>query len=904
MTYFLPPKISSSINQHIKPPLPPPSEETPRVVPQPVAPQAKPKERPSGQRAFSVGGWVKSILPSQRPERGGTHRAQGVGAESVNSNRIVRWNTAKDLSEGQSNPAPPRRRVVSAGPESLPAEDRAWSWSQEESEDQMSVSKLGGVLQNKTKTRESNKNIAAETLVAVTSVTGRRQSEVRRVVNASLESRRKRQNLKESGDYLGVQGVNPQTGEIDIMTPTDSTPRSSASMERQSRVMALQKLLRNNRHVYRKAPAEMTDEEKFLRLQKEKEKVKSMSKSVRWRRRGKQWSSAQEPDLSPITQSLRSASPSSRRQSKGKAAPRTDSSLLGRLIEFGSSKPKARPTFPEVPVADAAPPNTDPNTSNSSGTVVRTPHRRSIANPSSTAWELFENGISFDPSDGSNAPDRKAAEISPTATDNAALVGVAHSLEQQPSTDALRTPVTSPSRTTTTKLQDPFLGLRAKRQLYPGNLQESMKIRIDMTPNTAQALAAAAMDSPSPPEGKRGIIKTPSSQSIAEDLEIQSILEKQSLRKAAPHLVYLKRRRAGGIQPEDGAKEKPKPKATPMLHWRSVTNLRKKAVDMTKNLAVPRQEQERPVTEQSVEQDIPLTKHMIEEEMQMLKLRVASLDSVESKASVQRINQGETDQDWIDSTIQDMKTKADEVMDLSLSIPTITTTGCDHQTCQSSLKYYMVQGPEETQTQRPWMVRPLSRVIYNLPVAGSSELSLENFPAEPLSNSVSSVMSLEQDVPATDTISIVMSFSEEQGKPSAEGSMQGETAESQRHSILRKSMSTQPQGVMQGRPLTQDHSVEEEVGEPMQQKVVNPVGNMRPRMTEQVRVQTREARRTEDAAETAAERQTVCLDTELGMLVRCPGRYPLNSEGEGEDDTGNHSEASVFEVFEQSLQDE
>lgn len=130
------------------------------------------------------------------------------------------------------------------------------------------------------------------------------------MIESKKEVRRKRRSLKESGDYLGVQGINPQTGQLDIMTPSDS--EKSASEERTERLDTLRSILESSPVSFRESTTQKEKEakkvllkmdmDKMQRRQKEKEAL-TKAIAVKWRRGTKQWSSAQEPCLSPIAQS-------------------------------------------------------------------------------------------------------------------------------------------------------------------------------------------------------------------------------------------------------------------------------------------------------------------------------------------------------------------------------------------------------------------------------------------------------------------------------------------------------------------------------------------------------------------------------------------------------------------------
>ncbi|KOS17958.1 hypothetical protein ESCO_003135 [Escovopsis weberi] len=150
----------------------------------------------------------------------------------------------------------------------------------------MSMSNLGGILQQDGRTPEANEDPPSDRKGAAV----RRTSEAHRLVHKCLESRRRRQSLKRSGDYLGVQGINPETGEFDVMTPTDSTPRSSMSAGSKGKANTLRKILHKNGGAFVKSSSKRAEEEelaqkemeeeKFDRLQRQKEVMKTIGKSL------------------------------------------------------------------------------------------------------------------------------------------------------------------------------------------------------------------------------------------------------------------------------------------------------------------------------------------------------------------------------------------------------------------------------------------------------------------------------------------------------------------------------------------------------------------------------------------------------------------------------------------------
>ncbi|KAL7949944.1 hypothetical protein V8C42DRAFT_361032 [Trichoderma barbatum] len=416
MSYFLPPKISDAAPQR--------TTSTPRTSLAPKK-QQKPLARASTERrrSASLGGWMKNMFPSQRPERGGTSRGQGyweqmeregktrprrrmtdsqysVGDVSVDSSYITRWNVPRDLSEDQSH-------VVSANskPSSPPNDvppDQSWSWSlQNDSEDQISVTKLGGILQ---KNYDEGNDTSGNGMASKTSSLGMdteaaakgKQPLSQDVHRARIKARRRqRRSLRESGDYLGVQGVNPHTGELDVMSPSDSSARSAASHQEAaySIINTWRDIWKNSKH---HKPKDLPGKDEHSKDEdvaiskslKGKKKAREMSKAVRWKRRVGEWSSLQEPDLSPIAQSLKSVSLSSRRPSHVQQPLQALQQPTG--VSAGEQLPDIDPphTNPlslRVPGdfnAVSSPEAISPRRSSSNSTVIRTPRRQSLANPS------------------------------------------------------------------------------------------------------------------------------------------------------------------------------------------------------------------------------------------------------------------------------------------------------------------------------------------------------------------------------------------------------------------------------------------------------------------------------------------------------------------------------------------
>lgn len=114
--------------------------------------------------------------------------------------------------------------------------------------------------------------------------------------------REQRRSLKESGDYLGVQGVNPSTGEMDVLTPSSSSTPSSP-------FASLARSVQDKREAYERARRALRSE-KTRRWEMDKKALKAERKrKVKWTKASSGWSSVIEPGLSPISGSSAATTP-------------------------------------------------------------------------------------------------------------------------------------------------------------------------------------------------------------------------------------------------------------------------------------------------------------------------------------------------------------------------------------------------------------------------------------------------------------------------------------------------------------------------------------------------------------------------------------------------------------------
>ncbi|XWW95560.1 hypothetical protein V2A60_003521 [Cordyceps javanica] len=119
------------------------------------------------------------------------------------------------------------------------------------------------------------------------------------VLRLRKQARRERRALKASGDYLGVQGINPGTGRIDVETPTDSEesqPGLEASMEEQLRpkrtVVTFDPKIDEKE---RKKMLLKAREDELRRMEKSKQEAEELANQLMWRRYTKEWSIVKDP---------------------------------------------------------------------------------------------------------------------------------------------------------------------------------------------------------------------------------------------------------------------------------------------------------------------------------------------------------------------------------------------------------------------------------------------------------------------------------------------------------------------------------------------------------------------------------------------------------------------------------
>jgi hypothetical protein len=296
---------------------------------------------PQSRRSVSVNDWVGFVLPSHRPERGGTTRERGYWeqqdletpgkrrfrrnvtesyhsrpSETGDPDQLIRWNTAKDIPKNSSSGISNTRAAVPFEPDAAIDPNRKLSWMpRDDIRKQIAPKKCRPTDSGRSGDDEPLRDSVLEARAH------QRLTNTRSIIEAQ-KSRQERRSLKRSGDFLGVQGINPQTGQLDVLTPTDS--ESTASLEITQRLSNIKHTLKKAKHAYKQAQIqskraalatmlEIEEEKARLRLERKESLSRKINRGLRWRRHTKQWSSAQEPALSPIAQSQRSKSPVSRK---------------------------------------------------------------------------------------------------------------------------------------------------------------------------------------------------------------------------------------------------------------------------------------------------------------------------------------------------------------------------------------------------------------------------------------------------------------------------------------------------------------------------------------------------------------------------------------------------------------
>ena len=694
------------------------------------------------------------MLPSNRPERGGTVRephdrddppsqhledamTRRSGTDNVllrrsdtaDSDRLTRWNTPKDLSEeGQRKTTLPRR-AFSGGLETISSggKDRKWSWvPRVEVPEQLAVTgpRRG---ERKVSWRDLRLDEEPEPDVDLNSqaslLADRRLSDARRMIEAKKEVRRQRRSLKESGDYLGVQGINPETGKLDILTPSGSD-NSTDSQDAELKIKALKLALKNARDTQKTITMASEREAKRLVLKKEKEKLDKgerkkqeltrQSESLKWRRHSKQWSSAQQPELSPIAQSLRSGTPVSSEYSPlcsestlTNITPGRPSQPIQQTNENATEKAESKLAAAEEQeghlLLGSPQPEASGTTSQTSGTVIHTPHRRSVIRDKPAALELFENGISFDYAErfsedklesGNNNVSKSSpvlltsrntnmpGEVDQNPAEFERMPGVKDSLStranhgsEQSNADSFLEKAAPgdkaswgsiPRPLSTNNLLQPMKGSTPARSF---SLSSSKKHRRRLMANQntgASELGGSQFRKPT---------QAPADYTMKEDqnppVSVGTPSHSLSPRQLWSHLKKITSPHIGSALDRstgEATGQSLSPLTTMNIAQRQPSPKTRVGADSQETQTIPSHQ---------VQLHRISTEYSIREDMDYLKREVAKADQLHWMKEKKQLGPHNVDVQWIEGTIQDIKDRGDEIKDSPACTPTITTTGSD-----------------------------------------------------------------------------------------------------------------------------------------------------------------------------------------------------------------------------------
>ncbi|KAI4603229.1 hypothetical protein KJ359_006022 [Pestalotiopsis sp. 9143b] len=234
----------------------------------------------------SLAGLFSRLLPSNRPEQGSTLRDDDHNSgESayldlgIKPEELTQWNVAEGLS--------PRRRAE------LMMQSHVRTGS-------LRLKKLRG---DKSPPEKTDQKIGSLTV-----------TQAQALLDSKEKTRRERRELKASGDFLPVAGYDPLTGDWDALTPTDTLSSDSTRPSVDEKMSALTQNVRDAKKAYNRAKDKESSERERVKLEKaqaklakierRKNELKAHDGAVKWSRHGRHWSSAIEPSLSPIAQSL------------------------------------------------------------------------------------------------------------------------------------------------------------------------------------------------------------------------------------------------------------------------------------------------------------------------------------------------------------------------------------------------------------------------------------------------------------------------------------------------------------------------------------------------------------------------------------------------------------------------
>ena len=282
----------------------------------------------------SVTSFFAKMRPRNRPERGGTLREPLH--DSMDADQRRRRNET-DRRKAEN------RRLSTGSPNSVSADvipDSRWRTPVAVPQRRWKVGSRTGGMQREgyySSTQESEMLTAVPILRdgslparAASNPIPRRKPVPDHTVNGSRElflskqeSRHRRRTLKATGDFLGVTGVNPRTGEMDVITPTTSSDEvtTAATGAGQSgttldeadlqlaRLAECASQAQKEHEAARRDAEQRRHQKQRNRAERHKEAIRAAQQQVKWRREESQWSSVADPGLIPIAQSQGSNTP-------------------------------------------------------------------------------------------------------------------------------------------------------------------------------------------------------------------------------------------------------------------------------------------------------------------------------------------------------------------------------------------------------------------------------------------------------------------------------------------------------------------------------------------------------------------------------------------------------------------
>ncbi|KAI1352302.1 hypothetical protein F5Y01DRAFT_98107 [Xylaria sp. FL0043] len=281
-------------------------------------------EMPPHKRQTSLSGLFSRLLPSHRAEQGGTARGRDITTDNdsayidlgMNPNNLTEWNLAQERSvlplrpqgrsksqhhrggSGGAQRGRPRLRV-DVGPSSqAPRRTASLDIAQSSHPLEPPIPKVPAKAKH-----DRSQPITRD--------------EIRDMLKAKEYLRNQRRSLKESGDWLGVQGADPYSGEFAVLTPTSTLSSEVTPTSTKNLLAELSQRQRAAKLAYEQARLEEVTERERILLQKGQSKLEKMEHAKQelrhsqrnfpiWSQHKRRWSSAAEPVLSPIPQSMKS----------------------------------------------------------------------------------------------------------------------------------------------------------------------------------------------------------------------------------------------------------------------------------------------------------------------------------------------------------------------------------------------------------------------------------------------------------------------------------------------------------------------------------------------------------------------------------------------------------------------